>query len=77
MIKSALCFSLMVSSELVMHIVIDSYSWPSQYLSTGFPGLWQGYLGRKQHCSVFLAYGPFLSAALPPVCPCFRKEDPW
>lgn len=55
-IKSAPCFSLTASSELVMHIVIDSYSWPSQYLSRGFPGLGQGYLGRKQHCSVFLPH---------------------
>lgn len=45
-IKSAPCFSLMVSSELVLHIVIDSYSWPSQYLSRSwFPGCGQGYLG--------------------------------
>lgn len=36
----------MLSSELVMHIVIDNYSWLSQYvLRSWFPGLGQGYLG--------------------------------
>lgn len=68
-IKSALCFSLIVSSELVIHIVIDSYSWPSQYLFRGFPGLGRGYLGRKQHCSVFLP-----SFSLQPFLPCAQAS---
>lgn len=46
-IKSAPPFSLILFSELVMHIVNDNYSWLSQYLSKSWsPGPVQGYLGN-------------------------------
>lgn len=72
-IKSDLWGFLTVSSELVIHIVIDSYSWPSQYLSGRFPGLRQGYLGSSVFYLLCVS-ASFLPAALPPVCPGFRKE---